>query len=231
MSAFPNDLTSLGMPPALATRLGMRFAELDGSGTTQGAGAVVYGGTYVGFFPAAGDTAATLDSAFPVGESCVVFNSGTVTGRLFPPSGGRLNSVTTNTGINIPPQTAVRVTMLTATVFAAEIMSNPIFDATDGVTAHAGGGQASATQLTGTMANVSTVATAADSVKLPEANAGAFYMLRNSAANSMQVFGYGTDTINAVATGTGVAQAATTSALYFCTSSAPAGKWFRVLSA
>ena len=38
-------------------------------------------------------------------------------------------------------------------------------------------------------------------------------LVRNSAANSMQVFGAGTDTINAVATATGVAQAATTSAL------------------
>lgn len=100
-----------------------------------------------------------------------------------------------------------------------------------GVTANAGGGQTNATLLTGTMNDVATVATAADSVKLPLGQVGLWVLVRNSAANSMQVFGSGTDTINAAATATGVAQAATTSALYFCTTAAPAAKWFRVLSA
>lgn len=101
--------------------------------------------------------------------------------------------------------------------------------ATDAITAHAGGGQASATALTSTINRVSTVATAADSVKLPASAAGLYVMLVNGAAtNSMQVFGSGTDTINDVATGTGVAQAAGVSAIYFCP---VAGKWYRVLSA
>lgn len=109
---------------------------------------------------------------------------------------------------------------------------NVIFDATDGVTAFAGGGQASATQLTGNAANVTVVATAADSVKLPLAVAGALFFLTNSdAADSMQVFGAGTDTINGVATATGVAQAAGKSAVYWAVTSAPGGKWLRVLSA
>lgn len=100
-----------------------------------------------------------------------------------------------------------------------------------GIAAKAGGGQSGATELTAAYNDVSTVASSADSVALPLAVAGISVVVRNSAANSMQVFGSGTDTINAVATATGVAQAATTSALYFCTASAPAGKWFRVLSA
>lgn len=103
--------------------------------------------------------------------------------------------------------------------------------ATDGITAVASGGQTNATLLTSTYNNVTVVATAADSVKLPLGAAGMSVYIRNSAANSLQVFGSGTDTINAVATATGVAQATTVSALYFCTSSAPAAKWFRVLSA
>lgn len=101
----------------------------------------------------------------------------------------------------------------------------------DGVTAFAGGGQTNATQLAGTAANVTTVATAADSVKLPAGIAGRFFFLENVTATSMQVFGNGTDTINGVATATGVAQAAGKSAVYFCTTSQPAAKWFRVLSA
>lgn len=101
----------------------------------------------------------------------------------------------------------------------------------DTITAVAGGGQTNATQLAAGHNNVTVVATAADSVKLPLAAPGLRVLVRNSAANSMQVFGAGTDTINAVATATGVAQAATTSALYYCVTAAPAGKWFRILSA
>ena len=100
------------------------------------------------------------------------------------------------------------------------------------VTAFAGGGQASATQLTGAVANVTVVATAAASVKLPAGETGKIFFLQNSdAADSVQVFGNGTDTINGVATATGVAQAAGKSAIYFCVSPQPAAKWFRVLSA
>jgi Ca2+-binding RTX toxin-like protein len=75
----------------------------------------------------------------------------------------------------------------------------------------AGGGQTSATALT-TIFNevVTAVATAADSVKLPApSKVGQIVIVTNAhASNSMQVFGAGTDTINGVATATGVAQAA-----------------------
>lgn len=96
------------------------------------------------------------------------------------------------------------------------------------LTAKAGGGQASATQINSANVEVATVATAADSVKLPPAVPGMRILVVNTSANSMQVFGSGTDTINAVAYATGVAQAAGKSAVYFC---AAAGKWSRVLSA
>ena len=97
------------------------------------------------------------------------------------------------------------------------------------ITAYAGGGQTSATQLTAGINHVTVVATAADSVKLPKSTLGAVCIVTNGAAsNSMQVFGYGTDTINDVATATGVAQAAGKTALYVCP---VVGKWYRILSA
>lgn len=97
-----------------------------------------------------------------------------------------------------------------------------------GLTAHSGGGQTSALQLSGSYASVSTVAAAADSVKLPAATPGISFVLENVAAtNSMQVFGRGTDTINKVATATGVAQAAGVTASYHCI---VAGNWSRVQS-
>lgn len=115
------------------------------------------------------------------------------------------------------------------TVSAVGVLSG---DAATGITAFAGGGQASATALTKIVNSVDTVATAADSVKLPvPTKVGQMILIENTTATSMQVFGAGTDTINAVATGTGVAQAAGKSALYFNTTIGTAAKWFRILSA
>lgn len=103
------------------------------------------------------------------------------------------------------------------------------YSAADGLTAYAGGGQANALQLTKGVNRISTVATAADSVKLPASVPGRIVWITNGAAsNSMQVFGAGTDTINDVATATGVAQAAGKTAAYVCS---VAGKWYRDLSA
>ncbi|MFG1399843.1 hypothetical protein [Roseixanthobacter pseudopolyaromaticivorans] len=98
-----------------------------------------------------------------------------------------------------------------------------------GITAYAGGGQTNATQLTASINHVTVVASAADSVKLPKSAPGAICIVTNGdSADSMQVFGYGTDTINDVATATGVAQAAGKTAVYVCP---VAGKWYRALSA
>ena len=100
----------------------------------------------------------------------------------------------------------------------------------DPVTAHAGGGQALATALTGTFVNIATVTTAGDSVQLPLAVAGQVMFIRNSSATATgpQVFAAvgSTDTINGVAGSTGVAHAPTTGKFYFCTKSAPAGTWY-----
>ncbi len=103
------------------------------------------------------------------------------------------------------------------------------------LTAFAGGGKASATQINAASVKLAVVATAADSVKLPPGAAGMEVFIANAGAASAQVFGSGTDTINGVATGTGVPQANGVSAIYRCvvgpTAAAPAAQWFRVLSA
>lgn len=78
------------------------------------------------------------------------------------------------------------------------------------LTAHSGGGQGSATQLAGGFNEVTTVAVAADSVKLPAAAAGSFVVVKNDGANAMDVFPATGDTINdgsanaAVSIGAGV---------------------------
>ncbi len=72
------------------------------------------------------------------------------------------------------------------------------------VTAHAGGGQTSATLLTSSFNNITVVANAADSVKLPASSVGTVITVSNQGANAAQIFGTSPDTINGVATGTGI---------------------------
>jgi hypothetical protein len=92
-----------------------------------------------------------------------------------------------------------------------------------GITAHAGGGQASAVALTAMVNQVATVATAGDSVKLPASAPGLAIVVVSSAAKAMQVFGSGTDTINGIAAATGISQIGGSVATYTCTA---AGAWF-----
>lgn len=68
-------------------------------------------------------------------------------------------------------------------------VTNPIiYSNATGITAFAGGGQASATALTEENNNVTTCATASDSVKLPAAAAGKKITVRNSGAAACAVF-------------------------------------------
>lgn len=111
---------------------------------------------------------------------------------------------------------------------------------TDNITAFAGGGQTNATALTTEINRITTAANSGDSIKLPSTSQvpssgpgyaagsvvpgpGATIFIINHGANPIQVFGSGTDTINDVASGTGVSQMANSVVLYTCTS---AGKWY-----
>ncbi len=100
--------------------------------------------------------------------------------------------------------------------------------ALNGITAHAGGGQSSATPLPAMINRVTTVATAADSVVLPPSAPGLVIVVVNAAAsNSMNVFPNGTDAINALAASTAFAVAAGKTCEFYCTN---AGQWHSLLS-
>lgn len=107
----------------------------------------------------------------------------------------------------------------------------PTYKVVTGITATPSGTQGTSILLSGSVNVVATVATIGDGVKLPLAVQGIAVMIANTAANACQVFGSGTDTINAAATAVGVSQGGVSSAIYYCVSSAPAGNWRRVLSA
>lgn len=90
------------------------------------------------------------------------------------------------------------------------------------VTAFSGGGQASATALTSTLNRVSTAAALGDSVRLPASAVGLAVTIDNRGANPIRVFGAGTETVNGIATATGVAQGINSIVTYYC---AVVGNW------
>jgi hypothetical protein len=115
---------------------------------------------------------------------------------------------------------------------ALQKLAGLVGSSVNGLTALAAGTKAGATPITAVKARVAVSAGAADSVLLPPGYPGLEITIYNAGANSIQVFGAGSDTINAVATETGVTQNNGVSAIYTCYDVvAGVGLWGRVLSA
>ena len=76
------------------------------------------------------------------------------------------------------------------------LTTNGLDSTTTGITAHAGGGQGSATALTTVFNNVTTCTSAGDSVKLLTAAAGTRQVVKNSGATALAVFPNTSDSIN-----------------------------------
>src|SRR6266568_1552880 len=106
---------------------------------------------------------------------------------------GTIGPVVPSTGLVSIPQNEVN--NMIAAGFQTAI---PLVGASDGLTAHAGGGQASALALVTGMNVVSTVATAGDSVRLPPAKPGMAITVKNSSGTSMNVFPATGEAINAL---------------------------------
>lgn len=106
------------------------------------------------------------------------------------------------------------------------LTGNAAYSATNGITAFAGGGQASATAITTDFARVGTVATAGDSVKLPTSAAGREVCVVNSSTKAIDVFPVTGDAINALAVNLAVRQAAGATVWYTCH---VAGTWSAAL--
>ena len=94
----------------------------------------------------------------------------------------------------------------------------------DTVTAFAGGGQASATQITAAKTRVSVCATNADSVKLPPSSqsVGMEYLIINDGAANLAIFPEGTATIDGGAASASVTLTAGRRASFWCVAS---GAW------
>lgn len=99
----------------------------------------------------------------------------------------------------------------------------------DNLTAHAGGGQGSATAITAMTTRFTTVASANDSSVLPASQAGLEITVINAAAsNAMNVFPATGEQINALGSNAAFSLAAGKTAIFFCCT---AGQWHSILSA
>lgn len=116
----------------------------------------------------------------------------------------------------------------TASSFTSTTGINILSNA-NALTAHAGGGQGSATALTKQINRVTTVASSGDSVVLPASSAGLFVIVINAAAaNPMDCFPASGDAINALAANTAFSIAENKTAIFYC---AVNGTWNSVLTA
>lgn len=102
------------------------------------------------------------------------------------------------------------------------------FQAVSGITAHAGGGQTSATALTSVLNRITVCATLNDSVILPTSAPGMFMMVRNDGAAGANVFPASGENFNGGSANAAFAVANAKSAIFFCT---VAGVWSTLLSA
>lgn len=145
-----------------------------------------------------------------------------------------INGVAGATGIPLAPNSVVVATEAApgawSVVGTGEGYSAglPTVTALNGITAHAGGGQGSATPLPAAINRLTTVATAGDSVVLPAAAPGLQVMVVNSTATSANVFPASGDAINALSANAAFALATTKAATFYCTN---AGQWHSILTA
>jgi hypothetical protein len=186
----------------------------------------------IGTVATAGDSVVLPPSA--PGLTIVVINKGANAMQVFGSGADTINGVAAATGIS---QMASSVLLYVCTVAGSwdvegagtgysgslQTVSN-----TNGIVAHAGGGQALATPLTTMLNRITTVATIADSVVLPAAVPGLQIQVANAAANSCNVFPAGADQINALGASAAFALAGAKTAQFSCNS---AGQWHSILSA
>ena len=221
LGGYPGTWAPITMPQTVATGLTAHA----GGGQTSALALTATINNVTTVATAANSVALPASAA---GVSIVVINSGANAMQVFGSGTDTIGGVATGTGISQPPNSVY--------VYTCAVAGNWLIQATGsatgtpiqyqsfvtGLTALAGGGQTGATALTASYNVVSTVATAGNSVALPASVPGLVVTVLNRGANVMQVFGAGTDTINGIATATGISQSIDTTATYVCTT---AGNW------
>ncbi len=110
------------------------------------------------------------------------------------------NSFANNIGLSVGNLASTGTTTLSTASFngVATFGAIPVHKATTGITAHAGGGQASAVALVSELCVIATCASGGDSVVLPTPTTGNHITVINNGAASCDVFPLGTNAIDAL---------------------------------
>lgn len=211
------------------------FNELAQSGVTAGATQTQAGATaltgqmvLVATVTTAGDGVSLPASA--AGLEILVINKGANRMQVYGLAADKIDDQTSTVGV---PQMAG-----SAVIYACGVAGNwyseglatgfggpglqTLSNMGTGVTAGTTQTQAGATALTSMINRIATCANSGDGVRLPASAVGLAVTVINKGAQPCQVYGAGTDTINAIATATGISQGVGTTVTYICE---VAGDW------
>ena len=118
MTAAVTSLMGVGMPAAQASALGENLRTATAAGTAQGGSSpTIYSSDFAILTTSAGQTAVTLDSGFPVGEDCTVYNNTATAALLFPPTGCTIDNASANASVAIAQNRGRVVRRVSATAF------------------------------------------------------------------------------------------------------------------
>jgi hypothetical protein len=172
--------------------------------------------------------------ASQAGLTILVINATAYPVQVYGNGSDTINGVAGSSGVMLPPQGIYLLVSAAAGAWSCEGIGTgasggyPTVTAVDALTAHAGGGQGSATLCPAVINRFTTVATAGDSGLLPSAKAGMQVTVTNAGAASMNVFPASGEQINNAAANAAFALAAGKTANF---TSAANGAWHAVLSA
>ncbi|HYM31798.1 MAG TPA: hypothetical protein VEU47_10885 [Candidatus Cybelea sp.] len=166
------------------------------------------------------------------GMTVIVINHGANPMQVFGNGTDTINDAAAATGVSQMQNSVVIYMCATAGAWYTDGLANGFaagfqtFSSVDGLVAHAGGGQGSATPITAMQNLFGTVASAGDSAVLPSAKPGMQIDVINKTATSMNVFPAVGEQINGAAANSAVAVVGGSSGsvtVFFC---GTAGQWW-----
>ncbi len=99
------DLMASGQPAALASRLGWTQAAITAAGTTSADATACGAGANFFILTATGSDGIRMNSATPLLTEIIVANTSGSNGKVYPPTGGKVNGGTTDAGETIATTT------------------------------------------------------------------------------------------------------------------------------
>lgn len=101
--ASKKDLVGLGIASILANRIGFDSETATAAGSSSSANATVIHPTanFVKLTTAGGADSIRFNDAWPLGQFVVLYNLGSTTGQIYPPTGGTMNGGSTDAAVTL----------------------------------------------------------------------------------------------------------------------------------